>query len=103
MWLSCVDLVVKVSRVPLVVLVAAVLRWWFLSFRVIAHVVLEDAGESHGRQHADHRSECQHQADHHAGEIHSTDGIQGHCGAQQDRRKLLLHKPGRNWKKMLSV
>lgn len=76
--LSWRDLVIKIPRIPLVVLVAAVFRRGFLPLCVISHVMLKDAGESHGRQHAHHRSQCQHQTHHHAGEIDSADGIQGH-------------------------
>lgn len=76
--LSCLDLVIKIPRISLVVLVAAVLSGWFLPLCVISHVMLKDTGESHRRQHAHHRSQCQHQTHHHAGKIDCTDGVQGH-------------------------
>lgn len=72
------DLVIEVSGALPVILVAAVLGGRALAFGVVAQVVLEDAGEGYGRQHAHHRRERQHQAHHHAGEVHCADGVQGH-------------------------
>lgn len=76
--LSCIDLVVKIPRIPLIVLVTAVLGGGLLSLCVISHVMLENTGESHGRQHAHHRCQRQHQTHHHTGKIHRADGIQRH-------------------------
>lgn len=78
---SRADLVIEIPRIPLVVLIAAVFGRWLLSLCVISHVMLKYTGERHGRQHADHRSQGQHQAHHHTSKIHRTDGIKGHWWA----------------------
>lgn len=72
------DLVIEVSGALPVILVAAVLGGRTLALGVVAQVVLEDAGEGYGRQHAHHRRESQHEAHHHAGKVHRADGVQGH-------------------------
>lgn len=79
------DLVVKIPRIPLVVLVAAVLGGGLLPLGVVPHVVLEDAGEGHGGQHAHHWRQGQHQAHHHAGKVDGTDGVQGDWRGKQSR------------------
>ena len=72
------DLIVEVSGALPVVLVAAVLGGRTLALGVVAQVVLEDAGEGDGRQHAHHRREREHQAHHHARKVDRADGVQSH-------------------------
>lgn len=79
-------LVVEVAGVLPVVLVAAVLCRRALPLHVVAQVVLKDAGEGHGRQHAHHRGQREHQTHHDAGEIHGADGVQGHWRQEVQRR-----------------
>lgn len=90
--LPCFDLVVEVAGVPLVIFVAAVLSRGFLPLCVVSHVMLKDAGESHGWQHADDRSQSQHQTHHHAGKIDCTNGIESHWKAGD--------KEGGGWQKV---
>lgn len=73
------NLVVEIPRIPLIVLVTAVFSRGFLTLRIVSHVMLKHAGESHCRQHAHHRSQGQHQTHHHAGKVDCADGVQGHC------------------------
>lgn len=80
------DLIVEVASVLPVVLVTAVLCRWALSLHVVTQVVFKDTGERHGRQHAHHRSQSQHQTHHHAGKIHSADGIQSHWWRESRER-----------------
>lgn len=69
----CVNLLIQTPRVPPVV----------LSRRIVAQIALKHAGESHGRQHAHHRRQSQHETDHHTGEIHRADGVQHHWRAAE--------------------
>lgn len=75
-------LIIEIPRIPLVVLVAAVLSGGLLPLGVVSHVVLEHAGESHRRQHAHHRGQRQHQPHHHTGEVDGADGVQRHWRAK---------------------
>lgn len=77
-------LIIEVSCVLPVVLVAAVLGGRTLSLHVVAQVMLENAGEGHGRQHAHHRGQSEHQAHHDAGEVHGADGVQRHWRQEAD-------------------
>lgn len=86
--LSCINLVIKIPRIPLVILIAAVLSRGLLPPSVVSHVMLKDTGESDSRQHAHHRSQRQHQTHHHTGKIDCADGIQSHCkGEREEGRK----------------
>lgn len=67
------NLLIQTPRVPPVV----------FSRRVVAQIALEHAGERHGRQHAHHRRQRQHETDHHTGEIHRADGVQHHWRAAE--------------------
>lgn len=80
-------LVVKIPWVPLVVLVAAIFSRRLLPLGVVSHVMLKNAGERHSRQHAHHRSQCQHEPHHYSGKVHGTDGVQGHWAGREKRKE----------------
>lgn len=98
MTLSCLNLVIKIPRIPLVILVAAVLSRGLLPLSVVSHVMLKDTGESDSRQHAHHRSQCQHQTHHHTGEIDCADGIQGHWKAEGEKTKQIKVRQRGGWR-----
>lgn len=75
---KCNNLVIEISRIPLVVLVTAVFSGGLLPLGVVSHVMFKNAGEGHRGQHAHHGSQGQHQSHHNAGKVHSANGVQGH-------------------------
>lgn len=81
----CPHLIIQVARVPFVILIAAVLYWWILPLHIITQVTLKDIRESNCRQHTDHRSQSEHQTNHHTSKVNGTDCIQSNCTGRKKK------------------
>lgn len=81
-------LIIQVARVPFVVLITAVLYWRIFPLHIITQITLKDIRESNCRQHTDHRSQSEHQTNHHTSKVNGTDCIQSNCRGK--KRNLVM-------------